>query len=107
MVELTEVMPQITDYEFVRVLIKIREGNIDELRFLEKTSSPEHVVHMFTENNPVKKHDETHSNNVDSQLVYIDAKEEFSRNITAPEGQVDGIKQRKISGKECECMDKE
>ena len=73
MVELTEVMCQRGDHDFIRVLNKIREGNIDEdvehtlkARFLEKKSYPEHVVHMLPENKPVKRQNETQSNNLDS-----------------------------------------
>ena len=57
MVELTEVMRQRGDFEFISLLIKIREGEIDDLventlksRFLKKISFPQHVVHMFAEN---------------------------------------------------------
>ena len=61
MEELTEVMQQRGDYEFLRVLNKSREGIICEgvertlkLRFLDKTSYPKYVVLMFAENKPVK-----------------------------------------------------
>ena len=57
MVELTEVMRQRGDFEFISLLIKIREGEIDDhventlkSRFLKKISFPQHVVHMFAEN---------------------------------------------------------
>lgn len=52
---------------------------------------------MFTENKPVKKHNETHLSNLDSQFVYIDALEESSGNITVSKSQIDTTKQRKIS----------
>ena len=36
--------------------------------FLETKSCPEHVVHMSAENKPVKRHNESQLNNLDSQL---------------------------------------
>ena len=51
---------------------------------------------MFAENKPIKKHNETHLENLDSQLVCIDAADEFSRNITVSESQIDAIKQRNM-----------
>ena len=57
MVELTEVMRQRGDFEFISLLIKIREGEIDphventlKSYFLKKISFPQHVVYMFAEN---------------------------------------------------------
>ena len=56
MVELTEVMRQRGDFEFISLLNEIREGEIDdhvvntlESRFLKEKSFPQHVVHMFAE----------------------------------------------------------
>ena len=50
MVELTEVLRQRGDHDFIRVLNKIRKGSIDEdvkhtlkARFLETKSYPEHA----------------------------------------------------------------
>ena len=61
MVELTDIIRQRGDCEFIRVLNKIREENIDEdlertlkPRFFKKTLQPEHVVHMFAENTSQK-----------------------------------------------------
>ena len=65
MVELTAVMPQRGDFEFITILNKIREGEIDDhventlkSHFLKKKSFPQHVVHMFAENKPTKEHNE-------------------------------------------------
>ena len=76
MVILTEAMPQRGDHDFIRVLKKAREGKIDEdvehplkARFLDTKSYPEYAVHMFAENKPVKRHNETQLNNLNSQLV--------------------------------------
>ena len=60
-------------------------------------SYPEHVVHTFTENKPVKRHNETQLNNLDSQLVFIEAIDEFLKNINVLDSQIDAIKLRKIS----------
>ena len=74
MVELTEVLRQRGDHDFIRVLNKIRKGSIDDdvehtlkARFLETKSYPEHAVHMSAENKPVKRHNETELNSLDSQ----------------------------------------
>ena len=74
MVELTEVLRQRGDHDFITVLNKIRKGSIDDdvehtlkARFLETKSYPEHAVHMFAENKSVKRHNETELNSLDSQ----------------------------------------
>ena len=68
--ELADAMRQRGDYNFIRLLNNIREGNVDKdveriskLRFSEKTSYPENVVHMFAEKRPPKKHNKTHLSN--------------------------------------------
>ena len=60
MAERTEAMRQRGDHDFIRVLNKIREENIDEdvehtlkVRFLETNLYPEHALHKFAENKPV------------------------------------------------------
>ena len=40
---------------------------------------------MFAENKPGKKHNETHFNNLDSQLACIYEIDEFPKNITESE----------------------
>ena len=74
MVEVTEVLRQRGDHDFIRVLITIRKGSIDDdvehtlkAQFLETKSYPEHAVHMFAENKPAKRHNETELNSLDSQ----------------------------------------
>ena len=47
---------------------------------------------MFAENKPVKRHDETQLNNLDSQLVCIEAINKFPKNINVPHSQIDAIK---------------
>ena len=103
-VELTAVMSQRGDHNFIRVLNKIREGNIDEdvghtlkARFWDTKSYPEHAVPLFVENKPVKRHNEFELSNLDSQLVCIEAIDKFLNNINASDSQTDPIKLRKIS----------
>ena len=104
MVELTEVMRQRGDFEFISPLNKIREGEIDDhventlkSHFLKKKSFPQHVVHMFVENKPAKEHNETQLNNLNSQLIFIDAIDEIPKDIVLPQSQIDANKQRKMS----------
>ena len=61
MVDLTEVMHQRGDFEFIGLLNKIREGEIDDhvenifkSRFSKEKSFSQHVVHMFAEHQPAK-----------------------------------------------------
>ena len=72
MVDLTNVMRQRGDHDFIRVPNKIREVKIDEdvehtlkTRFLETKSYLEHAVHIFAENKPIKRHNETQLNKLD------------------------------------------
>ena len=58
MVELTKVMSQRDNFEFISLLNKIREGEIDDhventlkSRFLKEKSFPHHVVNKFAETN--------------------------------------------------------
>ena len=73
MIELTEAALQRGDFEFIRLLNKIREREINDhventfkLCFLKEKSFPEHVVHMFAENKPAKEHNEIPKNIVPS-----------------------------------------
>ena len=104
MVELTEVMRQRGDFEFISPLNKIREGEIDDhventlkSHFLKKKSFPQHVVHMFAENKPAKEHNETQLKNLNSQLIFIDAIDEIPKDIVLPQSQIDANKQTKMS----------
>ena len=104
MVELTEVMRQSGDFEFISLLNKIKEGEIDnhvestlKSQFLKKKSFPQHVVHMFAENKPAKEHNETQLKNLNSQLIFIDAIDEIPKDIVLPQSQIDANKQTKMS----------
>ena len=52
---------------------------------------------MFAENKPFKRHNETQLNNLNSQLVCIEAIDEFPKNVNVSDSQIDAIKLRKIS----------
>ena len=100
-VELTEVMRQRGDFDFISLLNKIMEGEIDDhventLKVKEK-SFPQHVVHMFAKNRPAKEHNETQLNTRDTPLILIDAVDEIPKDIVLSQSQIDAIKQRKIS----------
>ena len=104
MVDLTEVMRQRSDFEFVSLLNKIREWEIDDQventlksHFLKEKSFPQHVGHMFAENKPVKEHNETQLNTLDTQLILVDATDEIPKDIVLSQSQIDAIKQRKMS----------
>ena len=104
MVELTEVMRQRGDFEFISLLNEIREGEIDDhvvntlkSRFLKEKSFPQHVVQMFAENKPAKDHNETQLNTLDTQLILIDATDEIPKDIVLSQSQIDAIKQRKMN----------
>ena len=104
MVELTEVMRQRGDFEFISLLNKIREGEIDDhventlkSPFLKEKSFPQLVGSMFAENKPVKEHNETQLNTLDTQLILVDATDEIPKDIVLSQSQIDAIKQRKMS----------
>ena len=109
MVELTEVMRQRGHHDLIRVLNKIREGNIDvdvkhtlNAQFLETKSYPKHAVHMFAENKPVKS---IMNYAFKIQLIkqfgftisLYRSIDEFPKNINVSDSQIDAIKLRKIS----------
>ena len=65
MTELTEVIRQRDGYQFINILNKIREGQIDEgveltlkSRFFNKLSYLKNAAHIFDENKPVERHNE-------------------------------------------------
>ena len=54
-------------------------------------------MHMFAENKPVKRHNETQWNYLDSRLVCIEAIDKFPKNINVSDSQIYAVKLRKIS----------
>ena len=106
MAELTKVMRQREDYQFINTLNKIREGQVDEhveltlkSQFFSKDEPlyPESVVHFFAENKPVEHHNEVQLDKIDSDLVSIQAIYEIPRHIKLTESQVEAIRQIKLS----------
>ena len=106
MAELTEVMRKRENYEFINILNKIREGEIDEdveltlkSRFFSKEEPlyPESAVHIFAENKSVEHHDEVQLDKLNGDLVSIQATDEIPKHIKLTESQVEAIKQRKFS----------
>ena len=94
-------MRQRGDFEFISLLNKIKEGEIDDhventlkSRFLKEKSFPQHVAHMFAENKPAKEQNETQLNTLDTQLILIDAIDEIPKDIVLSQSQIDAIKQR-------------
>ena len=75
MVELTEVLRQRRNFEFISLLNKIRGGEIDDR--IENTLKS----CFFEENNLAKEHNETQLNTLDIQLILIDATDEIPKNI--------------------------
>ena len=103
MAELTEVMRQREDYQFINIFNKIREGQIDEnvelilkSRFFNK-SYPENADHIFAEDKPVQQHNEIQLDKIASELVKIQVIDDTPRHIKLTESQIEAIKQRKIS----------
>ena len=75
MVELTEVMRQREDLEFIQILNKIREGNCDEevetilkSRLFSQPSDqfPKNALHVFAENAPANEHSQMMLDEVES-----------------------------------------
>ena len=104
MIELIEVMHQRGTFEFISLLNKIREGELDDhvknalkSRFLKEKSFPQYFVHMFAENKLAKEVNETQLNTLDTQLLLIDAIDESPKDIVLSQSQIDAIKQRKMS----------
>ena len=102
--ELTEVKGKGGNFQFISLLNKITEGEIDDHvedtlkpRFLKKQSFSQHVVHVFAENKPAKEHNETQLNTLDTQLILIDPADKIPKDIVLSQSQIDAIKQRKMS----------
>ena len=104
MVELTEVMRQRGIFEFISLLNKTREGELDDhvrnalkSLFLKKKSFPQNFAHMFAENKLAKEDNETQLNTLDTQLLLIHTIDESSKDIVLSQSQIDAIKQRKMN----------
>ena len=80
--ELTEVMRQREDLQFIQVLHKIREGNCDKevetilnSRFFLQSSDqfPNNALYIFAENGPVNEHNQMIMDNIGSQPITVPA----------------------------------
>ena len=80
MAELTEVMRQREDLQFIQVLNKIHEGNCDKevetilnSRFFSQSSDqfPNNALHIFAENAPVNEHNQMMLDNIESQPITV------------------------------------
>ena len=87
--ELTEVMHQKDNTDFIHLLNKVRVGNIDEdvenilkMRFITKTnpSFPIDALHIFAENRPARVHNEMMLDKLPSPLISIHAEDEIPKN---------------------------
>ena len=95
MVKLTEVMRQRGDFEFISLLNKIREGEIDD--HVENSLKSQFIKENKPENKPAKENNETHLNIPDTQLILIDAIDEIHKDIVLSQSHIDAFKQRKMS----------
>ena len=90
MAELTEVMRQTGDSNFISLLNKIWKGeiysNVEKgfiSRFVNKNdlSYPTHSVHIFGENNPVGEHNRERLNELNSPLCTTNTISKFSPEV--------------------------
>ena len=77
------------DEMFVNMLGKIRVGEFDQnvedvikSQFIDKNDLryPGNILHIFTENAPVKRHNDNQLKHIPGQLIAIPAKDEVSKN---------------------------
>ena len=104
-VELTEVMRQRGDLEFILFLNKIRVGIVDYegerillSRFIAKDNPayPKHALHMFTENKPSVDYNELMLNEILGEVISINAIDEVRQEIHLSDKQTETIRARKI-----------
>ena len=86
--ELTEVMRQKDEVDFIHSLNKVRVGNIDnnvenilKTCFISKNnpSYPIEALHIFAENKPARAHDQTMLDNLSSPLISVHAEDEIPK----------------------------
>lgn len=106
MAELTEVMRQKGDSNFISRLNKIRKGEIDSnirkaltCRFVNKNdlSYPAHSVHIFAENNPAGEHNREILNELNSPLYTINTIDKILPETKRSKSHIEAINTRKIS----------
>ena len=104
-VELTEVMRQKGDLEFISFLNKIRVGIVDYQRekillsrFIAKNNPayPKHALHMFAENKPSVYYNELMLTEILGEVTSINAIDEVPQEIHHSDKQTGTIRARKI-----------
>ena len=104
--ELTEVMRQRGDIQFIDLLNQVRLGMLDEenvcllkTRFVTKdnTNYPAQNIHIFAENAPVNQHNQYMLEQLDTQLVEILAIDEFPKEAEISNVDLDWVKTAKLS----------
>ena len=104
-VQLTEVMRQSRDLEFISFLNKIRVGIVDYegenilfSRVITKDNSayPKHALHMFGENKPSVDYNELMLNEMLGEVISINAIDEVPQETHLSDKQTETIRARKI-----------
>ena len=82
MAELTEVIGQREDLQFIQILIKICEGNCEaevetilRSKFFSQSSDqfPKNALQVFPENAPANEHNQTMLDEIENQLIIVPA----------------------------------
>ena len=104
--ELTEVMRQRGDFQFIDLLNQVRIGELNEQnvnllksRFILKDSAryPVQAIHIFAENAPANQHNQQMLEQLDTPLVQILAIDEFPREAEISNIDLTWIKNAKLS----------
>ena len=105
MAELTEVMRQQGDYNFISLLNEIRTGVVDNeverlllSRFVAKDNPLylRHAVHIFAENSPAVDDNDLMLNEMEGQTISINAIDDIPHEVQLSDKQIDAIRARKI-----------
>ena len=103
-VELTEIMRQQGHNEMINMLNKVRTGDIDEhtenlikSRFIDKNDPtyPVDAIHIYAENAPVLKHNESMLCRLNHPLISIDAIDEIPTSGNVSQGDISAARNRK------------
>ena len=103
MAELTEVMRQREDLQFIQSLNKICEGICDEefetilrSRFFSQSSDqfPNNALHIFAENVPVNKHNQMMLDEIENQLIIVPAIDILPKDCNI---NIESLQKRKLS----------
>ena len=103
MAELTEVMRQRKDFQFIQIINKIREGNCDEevetilkSRFFSQPSDqfPKNGLHVFAQNAPVNEHNQIMLDKTESQFIIVPAIDILPKDCNM---NIESLQKRKLS----------